>query len=738
MEIDLEKENQEIARAYRGLLRSCKFSKTAADRRDIRKAFDIALEAHKEMRRKSGEPYIYHPIAVSRIVAEEMGLGTTSIVCALLHDTVEDTYITLDDIQNLFGSKERLIIDGLTKISGVFDHNTSAQAENFRKMLLTLSDDIRVILIKLADRLHNMRTLDSMPRHKQLKIASETLFMYAPLAHRLGLYKIKTELEDLSLKFKEPETYTEIVSKLQKTQAVRTRFINQFVLPIRQKLQEEGFDFTIKGRTKSIYSIWNKMVTKHVTFEDIYDVFAVRIIIDTEVNQEKGDAWKVYSVVTDYYQPNPDRLRDWISLPKANGYESLHTTVMSPGGRWVEVQIRSRRMDEVAEKGYAAHWKYKTDNDKEEDEQNPENNLDTWLGQIREMLESGSEDALEFLDNFRLNFYAEEIYIFTPNGDLKTLPKGATPLDFAFSIHSQVGATTHSAKVSGKLVPLSHVLKSGDQVEILTRKNQRPKEDWLNYVVTARARQKIKASLKEERKRIAGDGKDMLRRKFSHIGVNYLSINITELERHYKMPSATDLYFNIATGRIDLKKMKAYSVDNGRIFFEKVKGPEPTPAPVVKRVPGSKDTLLIGDAHQKIDYTLAVCCSPIPGDDVFGYVTTNEGLKIHRSNCPNATDMLSHHVQRVIKAVWASKALTEFEVTLAFSGVDDMGLVRNVTNVISDDNKVNMRAISFESLHGVFEGSVRVLVQNTQHLDDLITQLKNVDGVHTVSRRDTA
>lgn len=731
MEFDLEQEKAEITRAYRGLLRSCKFSKTAADRRMIRKAFDVALEAHKDMRRKSGEPYIYHPIAVSRIVAEEMGLDTTSIVCALLHDTVEDTYITLDDIEHLFGAKERTIIDGLTKISGVFDQTTSAQAENFRKMLLTLSDDIRVILIKLADRLHNMRTLEHMRRDKQLKIASETMFMYAPLAHRLGLYNIKTELEDLSLKYKEPEAYQEIVAKLKNTRAVRTRFINRFVLPINQKLKEEGFSFDIKGRTKSVFSIWNKMQKKRVTFEDIYDVFAIRIILDSELKEEKGDAWKAYSIVTDYYQPNPDRLRDWISIPKANGYESLHTTVMSPGGRWVEVQIRSRRMDEVAEKGYAAHWKYKGG------EASMENNLDSWLAMIREMLESESEDALDFLDSFKLNFFSDEIYVFTPNGDLKTLPKGATALDFAFAVHSQVGAQTTGAKVNGKLVPLSHDLRSGDQVEIITRKNQSPKESWLNFAITARARQKIKASLKEERNRIAADGKDMLRRRFNHLKVDFLSVNITELERHYKCDSATSLYYQIAQGRIDLKKMKDYTVENGRILFKRATQPEPQPEPVIRRVPGKKDTLLIGDDQQELDYTLAKCCRPIHGDDVFGFFTVHEGLKVHRISCPNATELLSHHANRVIKARWAGQEIEEFEVQLHFTGIDDVGLVRNVTNVISSDMNVNMKAISFESNDGVFEGSVRVLVTDTEHLRHLTENLREVAGVHSVTRAES-
>ncbi|MFT5248223.1 MAG: guanosine-3',5'-bis(diphosphate) 3'-pyrophosphohydrolase, partial [Gammaproteobacteria bacterium] len=589
MQVDIEAEKKEILSRYRGLLRSSTRSHTVAEKKLIRKAFDVALEAHKDMRRKTGEPYIYHPIAVAKIAAQELGLDTTSIVCALLHDTVEDTYITLEDVENLFGKRERQIIDGLTKISGVFDHSTSAQAENFRKMLLTLSDDIRVILIKLADRLHNMRTLGSMTREKQLKIASETLFMYAPLAHRLGLYNVKTELEDLCLKYKEPEQYEEIVSKLQKTAAVRTRFINQFMLPIGRELEKEGFAFEIKGRTKSIYSIWNKMQVKKVAFEDVYDVFAIRIIVDTKVEKEKADAWQVYSVVTDFYQPNPDRLRDWISIPKTNGYESLHTTVMSPKGKWVEVQIRSKRMDELAEKGYAAHWKYK-------DGAASDNNLDTWLMQIREMLESDSENALDFIDNFKLNLFSEEIYIFTPNGELKTLPKGSKALDFAFHIHTQVGSQCIGAKVNHKLVPLSHELKSGDQVEVLTSKKQTPKEDWLNFVITARARQKIKNSLKEEKRMIAREGKEMLRRKFRNMKVDYLSINITELQKYYQVDEATELYYQIARGKIDLKHLKSFENVNGRLTMpsNKVSTPAPQPRKKPSRPPSKKDMLLIG------------------------------------------------------------------------------------------------------------------------------------------------
>lgn len=733
MQIDLELEKKEILRRYRGLLRAATRSKSRSDRALIRKAFDVALEAHKDMRRKSGEPYIYHPIAVAKIVAEEIGLDTTSIVCALLHDTVEDTYITLADIENLFGKKERQIIDGLTKISGVFDHSTSAQAENFRKMLLTLSDDIRVILIKIADRLHNMRTLGAMKREKQLKIASETQFMYAPLAHRLGLYNIKTELEDLSLKHKEPEAYEEIISKLIKTQAVRTRFINRFMLPIKRELAKEGITSEIKGRTKSISSIWNKMFNKNVAFEDIYDVFAVRVIIDTSIENEKAEVWKIYSIVTDFYQPNPDRLRDWISIPKASGYESLHTTVMSPTGKWVEVQIRSRRMDDTAEKGFAAHWKYKHN-------EASDNNLDQWLSQIREVLESDSENALDFIDNFKLNLFAEEIYIFTPNGDLRTLPKGSTALDFAFHIHSQVGSNCIGAKVNQKLVPLSHELNSGDQVEVLTSKKQKPKEDWLQYVVTARARSRIKTALKEEWKKIAIDGKDMLRRKFNSLKVDFLSVNITEMENHFRVDSGTEMYYQIAKGKIDLKKLKRHNVSNGRITFDKQ--PVPTPPKKTSSKTSSKlstvaDELLLGDLKQRVEYSLSKCCNPISGDDVFGFVTVSDGIKIHRINCPNATEMMSNYAYRVMKAKWASKERVQFEVGLKFTGIDDVGLVHNITNIISEDMNVDMRAISFESIDGIFEGRVKVLVTDTIHLNVLIEALKNVEGVLTVDRMES-
>ncbi|MFN5295447.1 MAG: RelA/SpoT family protein [Flavobacteriales bacterium] len=735
-DIDLEEEKREILRRYRALLRVCHRSKTRADRMRIRKAFELSAEAHKDMRRKSGEPYIYHPIAVAKIAAEEIGLDTTSIVCALLHDTVEDTEITLDDIQNLFGKRERTIIDGLTKISGVSNYeNASDQAENFRKMLLTLSDDVRVILVKLADRLHNMRTLDHMKREKQLKIASETLFMYAPLAHRLGLYNIKTELEDLALKYKDTETYEDIVSKLQKTQAVRTRFINAFTLPIRRALDKAGLKYEIKSRTKSIYSIWNKIVKKGVPFEEIYDVFAIRIILDTQSETEKSDCWRVYSIVTDFYQPSPERLRDWISIPKSSGYESLHTTVMSPTGKWVEVQIRSVRMDEIAEKGFAAHWKYK------DAAESPESKLDRWLSQVRDVLENPEDNAIDFIDNFKLSLFSEEIYVFTPNGDLKTLPVGATALDFAFHIHSQIGSQCIGAKVNYKLVPLSHKLRSGDQVEILTSKKQHPKEDWLNIVVTASARHKIRDALREEKKQIADEGKEMLKRKFNSLKIEFLSKNIDEFVKHFESINATNLYVRIAKGSIDLTRLKGYTIEGARIRFEKEEVadkksgvPETSADRKVITTQGKGEALLIGDEQQKVDYNLAVCCNPIPGDEVFGFITVNEGIKIHRTNCPNAQELLSKYAYRVMKARWRNAETVQFEVGLKFSGIDDVGIVQNITNIISTDMNVNMRAISFEANHGIFQGKVIVLVHDTKHLSSLTERLKAVEGVLTVDR----
>ena len=736
MKIDLEEEKKEILRRYRGLLRAAKNSRSREDRKAIRKAFDLALDLHSDQRRKSGEPYIYHPISVARVVAGELGLDTTSIVCALLHDTVEDTHLTLDEVEEGFGNKERNIVDGLTKMSGVFEPGTSAQAENFRKMLLTLSDDVRVILIKLADRLDNMRTLEFMSHDKQLKVASETLYMYAPLAHRLGLYAIKSELEDLSLKYTEAEEYESISNRLRKTKDVRARFIRSFCAPIKRELKEAGIKYDIKGRPKSIFSIWTKMQKQKVSFEEVYDVFAVRIVIDTERDKEKTEIWRTYSIVTDFYQPNPDRLRDWISLPKGNGYESLHTTVMSPTGKWVEIQIRSERMDEVAEKGFAAHWKYK---EGKKETAGGGGQIDKWLNQIRGILESEEDDALAFIDEFKMNLTTSDIFVFTPNGDMITLPKGASILDFAFRIHTKVGSQCIGGKVNHKLVPLSYKLNSGDQIQIITSRKQIPKEDWVNYVVTTHARQKIRHSLKEVERAKALEGKETFNKWAKKNQILLIESNIESLYRKLKYDSAQEMYFLISNGTLDLDSVKGYEIKQGKLVWKK--GPQPGTSKKTQvnetYIPNAKeDTLLIGESMQKLDYTLSKCCNPIAGDDVFGFITVSGGIKVHRQNCPNATNMLSKYAYRMMKARWTSKAQTQFQVKLEFTGIDDVGLVNQLTQVISEDMQVNMLAISMESKDGIFEGNITALVMNTTHLKDLIEKLKNVNGVHTVERVD--
>ena len=724
-----EAEKDQILKAYKELLRALRPSLGKGDKKMIRLAFDMALEAHKDMRRKTGEPYILHPLAVAQICAEEIGLGPLAIVCALLHDTVEDTHMTLENIKSSFGIKAASIVDGLTKISGVFDKGTSLQAENFRKMLLTLSDDVRVILIKLADRLHNMRTLDSMKREKQLKIASETAYLYAPLAHRLGLYSIKTELEDLAMKYTEPEIYNEITSKLAQTKRERTRFINEFVDPIKDELGKQGFKYDIKGRSKSIHSIWSKMKRQAVTFEEIYDLFAIRIIIDCDEENEKAMCWKAYSIITDFYHPNPDRLRDWISTPKANGYESLHTTVMGPGGKWVEVQIRSRRMDEIAEKGYAAHWKYK--------ESAAESALDEWIQKIRELLDSPETNALDFIDDFKLNLFSDEIFIFTPTGDMKTLPSNATALDFAFEIHSDLGSKCIGAKVNHKLVPLSHKLRSGDQVEILTSNKQNPKEDWLNYVVTAKAKSKIKTALKEEKKRVAEDGKEILERKFKHLKIDFNHDNINELLAYYKIPSSMELFYRLAKDVIDIQDLRDFLQDKGTIKAKTPQRIEPQSLEqIVKTVRGSSDLLVIGENLDKIDYKLSPCCSPIPGDDVFGFITINEGIKIHRVSCPNAIQLMSNYAYRIVKAKWTNQQQIAFLAGVRMTGIDEVGVVSKISKVISSELKVNMRSIGIESNDGIFEGTIMLFVHDTHHLDKLIKKLKEIHGILTVSRID--
>jgi GTP diphosphokinase / guanosine-3',5'-bis(diphosphate) 3'-diphosphatase len=736
--VDVEEERKEILKRYRRLLRVAKPLLKSGDAKLIKKAFNVSSEAHKEMRRKSGEPYIYHPLEVALICVEEIGLGTTSIIAALLHDVVEDTDMELEDIERDFGPKVAQIIDGLTKISGVFEYGSSQQAENFRKMLITLSDDVRVILIKLADRLNNMRTLDSMPRHKQLKIASETKYLYAPLAHRLGLYSFKSELEDLHLKFTDKETYEFIINKINETKVSRNKFIKTFIAPIEVELQSQNFKFNIKGRPKSIFSIYSKMKKQNIPFEEVYDLFAIRIIIDTPMENEKADCWQVYSIVTDFYRPNPDRLRDWISTPRANGYESLHTTVMSQTGQWVEVQIRTQRMDDIAERGYAAHWKYK---EKENSPEKAAGGLDERITQVRTLLENNDGSAIEFMDDFRGNLFQDEVFVFTPKGDLKVLPFGATALDFAFEIHSEVGANCIGAKVNQKLVPIGHKLKNGDQVEILTSKKQKPSEDWLKSVVTSRARAKIKDALKEEKKQYILDGKEIVQRKLKQMKMEFSSVVVEQLRAFFETKTTTEFYYKVGRGIIDptsikgfkefkqqkkLKKNTMIQVTDESSFTKEIKnlkGPE-------------HDQLLIGEDMDVVDYILAKCCNPIPGDDVFGFVTVNEGIKIHRTSCPNALELLSNHGNRVIKARWTSQQEIAFLAGLKIVGTDRVGLISDLTKVISNELKVNMRSITVDSDSGIFEGTIKLYVHSTNHLDNLIENLSKVQGVLKVSRFD--
>jgi GTP pyrophosphokinase len=730
LNIDLEKERKEILNAFKGLLRATK-NRSREDTRLIRKAFDVAVDAHRDVRRKSGEPYIYHPIAVARICAEEMGLGATAIACALLHDTVEDTHITLQDIEDLFGAKARLIIDGLTKIPEVFDENASIQAENFRKMILTISDDIRVVLIKLADRLHNMRTLGSMRSDKQLKIASETKFLYAPLAHRLGLYSVKSELEDLALMYSEPEMYSKIESSLKSTKDVRNRFIRRFVHPIKEALHQEGYVFDVKARTKSISSIWRKMNNKGIPFEEIYDVFAVRIIVDTPQELEKSNCWRIYSIVTDFYQPNPDRLRDWISTPRANGYESLHTTVMSPQGKWVEVQIRSKRMDEIAEKGLAAHYKYKESNSEE-------SKFDRWIAEIRDLMDNADSNAMDFVNEFKLNLFADEIYVFTPKGELRVLPVGSTILDFAYDIHTDIGDRCIGAKVNNRLVPLSYQLHSGDQLVIITSSKQKPSDEWLRFVVSARAKQKIKSSLNEVRKSIASDGKEILERKLKQFNIRFSPENISFLEKFFGLPSTTEFYFRIAKGKLDLSRLREIENVGGILQFDKKSGQnkDRLENDIIPKINKKDDTIIIGQDFKNIQYQMARCCNPIPGDDVFGFITMSEGIKIHRINCPNAEHLLSKMATHCIKARWTGQEMVERVAGIRINGIDQIGLVNRLTEIISKEYNVNMKSISFETEDGIFEGKINVLVYDLDHLEKLMHKFEQVEGVQRVARWD--
>ncbi|MBW2961231.1 RelA/SpoT family protein [Mesonia aestuariivivens] len=732
-EEEIVKENKKIAKQYKELLRISYRTLTDDDKTLIRQAFETAVDAHKDQRRKSGEAYIFHPIAVAKIVASEIGLDATSIAAALLHDVVEDTDYTLNDIEQMFGETVARIVDGLTKISHLKpERDVSLQAENFRKMLLTLNDDVRVIIIKIADRLHNMQTMDSMRADKQVKIASETLYIYAPMAHRIGLYNIKTELEDLSLKYTEPEMYQDILTKMKESKEDQDIYIQDFTKIISDSLDKEKLAYEIKGRPKSVFSIRKKILKQNITYDEVYDKFAIRIIYNCSQEDEKFLAWKIYSIVTDHFRPNPTRLRDWISSPKSTGYEALHITVMGPKGRWVEVQIRSQRMNEIAEKGYAAHYRYKN-----EDEENDEN-LDLWLNKLQEALENNEVNAVDFVEQFKLNLYSKEIFVFTPKGDLKSLPKGATPLDFGFSIHTEIGLKTRGARVNGKLVPLSHELKSGDQVDIITSEKAKPTNNWLEFANTARARSKIKSSLKDEKKLIAEDGKAVLIRKLKTQKIPFNDKTIAELIKYFKLKTSLDLFYRVGIGTIDNIKLKEFAASRSNAFvsFFKNKIRKPSaPYDIDKEeITHNYDQLVFGQEEEKLEYKLANCCNPIPGDPVFGFITVNDGIKVHKKNCPNAIQLQSNYAYRIIQAKWIDSSQQEFSAVIRLNGLDNLGLVSEITKEISNNLHVDMRKISFESHDSVFQGKITVVVKNKSILKKLMDRLKKINGIDKVTR----
>jgi GTP diphosphokinase / guanosine-3',5'-bis(diphosphate) 3'-diphosphatase len=733
-EIDLEAEKKALAREYKELLRISYQTLTPEDKKLIRKAFDVAVDAHKDQRRKSGEAYIFHPIGVAKIVASEIGLGATGIAAALLHDVVEDTPITVEDLEKMFNPKIAQLVEGLTKISQVKkDMNISMQAENFRKMLLTLNDDVRVILIKIADRLHNMQTMDSMPDYKQVKIASETLYIYAPLAHRLGLYNIKTKLEDLGLKYTEPTVYNDIISKIKETKEEQDEYIKLVSDVLKTSLNEEGVDYIIKGRPKSIYSIRRKMLAQNVSFDEVYDKFALRIIYKSTPHEEKFLAWKIYSIVTDHYRPSPSRLRDWISSPKSTGYEALHITVMGPKGRWVEIQVRSERMDEIAEKGYAAHYKYKQG-------ATEENGLDVWLNLLKEALENSETNAVDFVEDFKMNLYAKEIFVFTPKGEIKSLPKGATSLDFAFSIHSEIGIKTRGTRVNGKLVQLNHELKSGDQIEVITSANQKPTLHWLDYVTTSRAKNKIRNVLNEDTKKIAEEGKELLTRKLKHLKITLNEGVVNELVIFFKLKTSLDLFYRVGIGAIENQQMKDYAAQKSNtlinFFKNKIKrSPSSAPDDIHRpELSTNYDLLVFGKEMDRLDYKLSSCCNPIPGDEVFGFVTINEGIKVHKKDCPNAISLQSNYAYRIMQAKWIDSSQQEFNAIIKITGMDTLGLTNELTKVISNQMHVNIQSISLSGDAGIFKGQVVVIVQNNTILKKLIDNIKKIDGIEKVSR----
>ena len=725
-------EQEMIETAFDDLIKSLRKGTTEESVKMIRRAFEFAREAHQGVRRKSGEPYILHPLAVAKIAVKEIGLGTKSAVAALLHDVVEDTDYTVEDIANLFGPKIASLVDGLTKISEVMGSNTTKQAESFRKMILTLADDVRVILIKIADRLHNMRTLDSMPEHKQVKIASETLYIYAPLAHRMGLHAIKTELEDLSLKYENPVEYQELEKRIYDYRDEHTGLYQQFIAPIRERLTENGYHYDITARTKSVYSVWSKMQRRHISFEEIYDLLAVRIVFDPKDNQpEKWQCWNIYSLITDMYSPKPERIRDWVSVPKANGYEALHLTVMGPGGKWIEVQIRSRRMDEIAEKGLAAHWKYKGDNAE------ASNEVDKWLVGIKEMLEQPGTDALEFLDEFKLNLFAKEIRVFTPKGEMRTLPKGASVLDFAYDIHTEIGNSCIGGKVNHKLVPMSHRLQSGDQVEVLTSDKQKPQSDWLDFIVTAKARNNILMVFRREKKEQIRIGTTMFEKLLEDMKLPYGAENLNKALLHLKLQHKDDLYVSLAKGHLDIEEVRKAlkkKSENKFVKYWKLQFFKSDKDKSVQDKDEKKGEVINDLTDDASDFIIAPCCNPIPGDDVVGMKIDGDKITVHKRKCPEAIRLMSSYGDKIVPVKWVSHKIMSFLAVIKLNGIDSTGIVSDITMIISKESNVNMRTVHFETKDGIFEGMIHLYVHNTADLNNLMMKIASLKGVENVSR----
>ena len=724
---------KEINNLYEDLVKGSYQILNEEEKKIIKDSLIIAYNAHEGQLRKSGELYIYHPLGVAKIVAHNIGLDCDSIAAALLHDVVEDTKLTIKDINKAVGKNIGKIVDGLTKISILRKNKDySVQAENYRRMLLTLHNDIRVILIKIADRLHNMRTIEYLDEIKKEKIASESLYIYAPLAHRVGLFNLKNELEDLSLKTIEPKTYKSIKSKFDKSQDNQEKYIESFKKLIIESLDNQKIKYSIKGRNKSIFSINNKMQTKNISFNEVYDRFAIRIIYTSSKIDEKFIAWKIYSIISDHFIPNPARFKDWITYPKVNGYEALHLTVVGPENRWVEIQIRSERMDEIAEKGYAAHYNYKHGETKQKE-------VDLWLNKLQDVLIDDSQHAIDFVEDFKLNFYSEEIYVFTPKGDLKSIKSGSTALDFAFNIHTDIGSKTRGARVNGKLVPLSHVLKSGDQVDIMTSKNVKPSVNWLDFVITSKAKSKIKSLLNIEKKRISIEGQQILKRKLKNFKIKLDDKISSQMMKFFDINASNDLFFSVGNGAIDNKKIKQFVNDYNRSFIGFIKRRIGSNKKKVDKINKSDhsikfDKLIFGKDQESLKYSMANCCDPIPGDSVFGFVSVNDGIKVHKKDCSNSISLRSNYAYRVISAKWIDSQSHEFNTKINLTGIDDLGIISQITSTISDSMNVNMNKISFESNDGLFTGTISLEVKNKVILNKLLKSLKKIKGIEKVTR----